>query len=224
MQLINPSDFCKDSINFLEATSDKNGNKNIKIRTTYLDNKRGPLLIESPWLFSFGVNERKNHESDEMIGYSLPICLWKKGEEPTKQEKEFLDCITTIEELCYNHVEEIYGVEIADQMREILYYKESELNGLKNRDDSIPPILYSKLIYSKKDEKIYSLFRMKGDGNVDPMKFFGKYCPVKLVLDVDSIFIGNDAVSVQLKAREVYVKPQKEMTPLLVIEESEDEE
>ena len=34
--------------------------KRIQIETVYPNGKRGPLVIESPFLFSFGVTERKN--------------------------------------------------------------------------------------------------------------------------------------------------------------------
>ena len=50
--------------------------KRIYIETVYSNGKRGPLVIESPFLFSFGVIERKNQETGKLAGYSIPICLW----------------------------------------------------------------------------------------------------------------------------------------------------
>lgn len=33
--------------------------QHIKIETQYKNNKKGPLIIETPFLFSFGVSEKK---------------------------------------------------------------------------------------------------------------------------------------------------------------------
>ena len=48
--------------------------KRLKIEVKYPDNKQGPLIIESPFLFSFGVSERKDIKYNELTGYCLPIC------------------------------------------------------------------------------------------------------------------------------------------------------
>ena len=52
--------------------------------------KKGALVIETPFLFSFGVNERLTQETNQLTGYSIPVCLWQREEEPTTEEKEFL--------------------------------------------------------------------------------------------------------------------------------------
>ena len=53
--------------------------KRLKLDVKYPDNKQGPLVIETPFLFSFGVSEKKDIKSNELTGYCLPICLWEKG-------------------------------------------------------------------------------------------------------------------------------------------------
>ena len=50
----------------------------IKIETNYSDGKKGELVIETPYLFSFGVNERLNQETNQLACYSVPVCLWGK--------------------------------------------------------------------------------------------------------------------------------------------------
>ena len=93
------------------------------------------------------------------------------------------------------------------------------------KSESFPPVLYAKLIYSRKAEgKILSLFRTKGDDNVDPMMYFEKYCTVKLALIIESIYISDVYASIQVKVSECYVKPQKlKLEPMLIIEESDEE-
>ena len=54
--------------------------------------KKVPLVIESPFLFSFGVTERKNQETGKPAGYSIPVCLWQKDSTPNPDEKQFYDC------------------------------------------------------------------------------------------------------------------------------------
>ena len=96
MQLTKPSNLRKESVIFLEPKIDKHGNENIKIQTKYDNNKPGKCVIETPFLFSFGVNERKSQETGELVGYTLPVCLWGKDEEPTPEQTNFFECLTKI--------------------------------------------------------------------------------------------------------------------------------
>ena len=57
------------------------------------DNKQGSLIIESPFLFSFGVSERKDIKSDELTGYCLSICFWEKNSNPKPEEFECYEAI-----------------------------------------------------------------------------------------------------------------------------------
>lgn len=49
--------------------------RRIKIETIYPNSKKGALVVETPSLFSFGVNERFNQETNPLAGYSVPMCL-----------------------------------------------------------------------------------------------------------------------------------------------------
>ena len=46
------------------------------------------LVLETPFLFSFGVSERKNQETNQLNSYSIPVCLWKKDDKPNYKKKE----------------------------------------------------------------------------------------------------------------------------------------
>ena len=61
--------------------------KRIPIEVKYPNGKKGALVIETPLRFSFGVNEKKNQETNKFIGYSMPVCLWAKGSEPSTNIK-----------------------------------------------------------------------------------------------------------------------------------------
>lgn len=232
MQLTKPSNLHKESVIFRKAKTDKHGNEIIKIQTKYDDSQRlGPLVIETPFLFSFGVNERKSLDSGETVGYTLPVCLWEKDEEPTPEQRSFFDCLSLIQEVCHEHLEETYEErDASERLSEILYYKTTtDKKGRKKRDESFPPVLYQKLIYSGKTESILSLFRTKNDtqgvDNVDPMLYFEKYCTVKTALIIDSIYISESSVSIQTRVSECYVKPQAfSIKPLLTIRDSDSDE
>ena len=58
-------------------------------------------MIESPFLFNFGVNERKDTKSNELSGYSLPICLWEKDTNPTTKKHQFHKAFTNLTDICY---------------------------------------------------------------------------------------------------------------------------
>ena len=217
MELTKPSQVCNESIFFLDYSTDKHGNMRRKIQKEYPEGKSGPLVIETPFLFSFGVH------TGEIDGYTLPVCLWGKDEEPTPEQKEFAECLTFLKELFCEYLERDFE---SKRMRDILYYKQTTNKHGKNiRDERFPPVLYAKLIYSGRDQKILSLFRTKGDDNVDPMLYFKKYCTVKLALIIESIIIGHQYNTIQVKVSECYVKPQKlKLKPLLTIRDSDSDE
>ena len=67
MQLSSYENINQDNIIFNEAKEFKVKNSKIKykripIEIKYPNGKKGALVVESPVLFSFGVNEKKNQE------------------------------------------------------------------------------------------------------------------------------------------------------------------
>ena len=70
--------------------------KRIPIEVKYPNGKKGALVIETPLLFSFGVNEKKNQETNKLVGYSIPLFLWAKDREPNTKKKHFLMLLITI--------------------------------------------------------------------------------------------------------------------------------
>lgn len=128
MQLPNLENLSKENIIFHEAKeySVKNAKlqcKRIKIETKYPDGKNGPLVVETPLIFCFGVNEIKDRETDQLTGYSIPVCVWKKDENPNQHEKAFFDGLTNIYNICQQYLEEDYSAELASNFTNIFNYK-----------------------------------------------------------------------------------------------------
>ena len=232
MQITSYEDLTPDNIIFNEAKEYKVKDskiryKRIPIEVKYPNGKKGQLIIETPLLFSFGVNEKKNQETNKLVSYSIPVCLWAKDSEPNTQEKAFFDVINNITTICQQHLESEYGADLASSLSEPFYYKQVDYPDKKGkkktkRDPSAAPVLYAKLIYSEKSKKILSLFKTKGKKDLNPFKYLNQYCNVKMALIIEGIFISKTVTSLQIKVHECYVKPLKPRESLLTIEEEDE--
>ena len=203
--------------------------KRIPIEVKYSNGKKGPLVIETPLLFSFGVSEKKNQETNKLVGYSIPVCLWAKDSEPSTKERSFFDAINNVINFSQQHLENEHGADLASSLSSPFYYKHEEYLDKKGKkktriDPLAAPVLYAKLIYSEKSKKILSLFKTKGKKDLNPFKYIDQYCNVKMALIIEGIFISKTVTSLQIKVHECYVKPLKPRESLLRIEEEEEEE
>ena len=233
MQLSSYENINQDNIIFNEAKEFKVKNSKIKykripIEVKYPNGKKGTLAVETPVLFSFGVNEKKNQETNKLVGYSLPVCLWAKDSEPNTKEKAFFDVINNVITFSQQHLENEYGADLASSLSSPFYFKQEEYTDKKGKkktriDNSSAPVLYAKLIYSEKSKKILSLFKGKGGKDLNPFKYINQYCNVKLALIIEGIFISKTVTSLQIKVHECYVKPLKPREALLTIDEEESE-
>ena len=198
--------------------------KRIPIEVKYPNGKKGQLVVESPFLFSFGVSEKKNQETGKLVGYSIPVCLWSRDSEPNNKEKAFFDVINNLKTLSQQHLENEYGADLASTLSSPFYYKQIEYTDKKGKkktkvDESSSPVLYAKLIYSEKTKKILSLFKGKGGKDLKPFNYINQYCNVKLALIIEGIFISKTVTSLQIKVNECYVKELEPRKSLLKIDE-----
>ena len=234
MQLSSYDHLTQENIIFNQTKEYKVKDSNIKykripIEVKYPNGKKGALVVETPFLFSFGVNEKKNQETNKLVGYSIPVCLWAKDSEPNTKEKAFFDVINNVKTLSQQHLENEYGADVASTLSSPFYYKQEEYTDKKGKkktriDTSSAPVLYAKLIYSEKSKKISSIFKTKGGKELNPFKYIGQYCNVKMALIVEGIFISKNVTSLQIKVHECYVKPLKPRESLLTIEEEDEEQ
>ena len=234
MQLSSYENITKENIIFNEAKEYKVKDSKIKykripIEIKYPNEKKGQLVVATPFLFSFGVNEKKDQNTGKLIGYSLPVCLWSRDSEPNNKEKAFFDVINNLKNLSQQHLEKEYGPDLASSLSSPFYYKQIEYTDKKGKkktkvDESSSPILYAKLIYSEKSKKILSLFKGKGGKDLKPFNFMNQYCNVKLALIIEGIFISKTVTSLQIKVHECYVKKLEPRKSLLKIDSDNDED
>ena len=181
--------------------------KRINISTINPDGTSGELVLPTEQVFSFGIGENTNPDTGKVNGYVMPLCLWNR-DSPTKAEKEWSETFDKIVEKCKDHLldnkEDIeqYNLERNDLKKlNPLYWKREKGKIVEGTG----PTLYAKLIVSKKQNKITSMF-FDTDGNaLDSQALIGKYANVKAAIKIESIFVGTK-VSLQIKLYEAEVK------------------
>jgi hypothetical protein len=181
--------------------------KRISISTRNEDGTVGDLILPTSQLFSFGVSENTNPETGKVNGYVMPLCLWNR-DGATKEEKEWSDTFDAIVEACKDHLvsnrEEIEHYDLAkSDLKKFnpLYWK-------REKGKIVPgtgPTLYAKLIVSKKQNKIVTMYYDNEGREVDPLSLLGKYCYATSAVKIESIFIGNK-ISLQVKLYESEVR------------------
>ena len=201
----------------------------IKIERKLPNGKTTPLVVATPFLFSFGISERKDQETNKINGYSIPVCLWTKDSEPNQKETNFLNIIKKVQDLCQDHLSREYGENEATSISDMLYYKQVEYvdkkgKTKKKKDESSSPVLYVKLIYSSETKKFSTIFRVKGEQEVKPLEYKDKSFNTRMAIIFDSIYLGGKSISIQVKAHEVHILPFEERKPLLDYKENDDEE
>ena len=234
MQLSRIENITEDNILFHTAKKHKVPNSKIKYQRIKIERKLpngkfSPLVVETPFLFSFGISERKDQETNKISGYSIPVCLWKKDAEPNQKELNFFNIVNKVQDLCRDHLARDYGENEAACLSEILYYKQIEYtdgNGKtkKKKDKSSAPVLYVKLIYSIDNKKFSTIFREKGNKEVKPLDYKDKYFNTRMAIIFDSIYLGKTSISIQVKAHEVHILPFEERKSILEYKENDDEE
>lgn len=187
--------------------------KRIRVATRYPDGSIGDLVIATPPnLHSFGLQETRDMGSNLLNGYTMPLCLWNRNG-PTADEKLFTDQFTAIVERCkkylLDHRDEIekYDLEASDLKKfNPLYWKMEKGKVVEGRG----PMLYTKVIYNKKKEKIETIF-VNEDTNeeIDPFEMLNKVCTATAAVKIESIFIGNK-ISLQVKLFEVVCKVKEQ--------------
>ena len=190
---------------------------NISVRNK--DGSVGELIMPTSRLFSFGVSENVDPGSGKVNGWTFPLCMWSK-DGPTKEEKDWTDTFDAIVERCIEHVldnrEKLdkYELERSDMKKFNPMYWKKEKKMVNGKPvlavvDGAGPTLYTKLIFSKKNDKFVTKFFDTNDNPIDPLTdLMGKYCYTNSAVKIESIFVGNK-ISLQVKLYEAVVEPMQ---------------
>lgn len=176
--------------------------KRIRIATKYDDGSIGDLIISTPPnLLTFGVQETRDLATNQINGYSLPICLWNRNG-PSNEETTFTNTFNsicdTIKKYLLDHKEDIekYDLDMSDLKKfNPLFWKMEKGKIVENRG----PMLYCKVMWNKKKNQIQSIFvDEETNEEINPMTLLNKQCYITAAIKFESIFIGNK-ISLQVK-------------------------
>lgn len=184
----------------------------ININSRNEDGTVGDLILKTPMLFSFGVQESKSMETKEINGYVMPLCMWDRNN-PSAEERAWTDMFDKIcnhcKEYLVNNKNDIgkWDLEMNDLKKfNPLHWKRDKTTG--RIEEGTGPTLYAKLISSKRDgvDKILSSFYDADTcEEINPLDILNKYCHVIAAIKIESIFIGT-RIALQIKLWEVEVR------------------
>jgi hypothetical protein len=161
------------------------------------NNQSSDLIINTPQhLMSFGIQEKKDKQTQQVISYQVPLILWnKKG--ATQDEKQFTNTLMAVGQQCQDFIHDHYDVN-PDKLN-LLSWRSQE-NGQEY------PMLYVKLITNRKTNRIMTLF-INEDTNeeIDPHDLINKRCLMTAAIKIENLYVG-DNISLQIKLYEVLVK------------------
>jgi len=208
------------------------GSYRVNISYKYPDGTMGPLIFLTGKLFSFGVSENRSQETNEVTGWSFPLCLYSR-EGATEDEKMWVTVFNIAVERCVDHLIDAQADLGKEYTRAELTKAKGGLNPLYWKREKVTdptsgksimqvvpgsgPTLYPKLIYSKKNQKFLSRFYDEETDKLceDPRTLIGKYCYATAGVKVESIFVGKTP-SLQIKIYEsLYKLAQTGQTRLL---------
>jgi hypothetical protein len=207
-QLTNPENYDVQKIMFSDPLPGGvvPGTRRILVSTLNKDGTVGDLILPTEKVFSFGVSENKGIDKVTVNGHVLPLCLWNK-EAPTKAEKQWTTTFDNIVSRCKDylleHKEELelYDITEADFKKfNPLYWKREKGKIVEGTG----PTLYAKLIESKKNNKIMTMFFDEEGNPIEPLSLMGKYCYTTGAVKIESIFLGSK-ISLQVKLYEATV-------------------
>ena len=213
-QLTNPFQFDKKKITFSKPEINTIPGsdityKRIRLGTQYPDGTYGDLILKTSMVFSYGVQENRDMKTNDINGYTLPLCMWNK-DGASKEEKQFTDVNDQITEVAKDHLLknkddlELYDLERSELKKlNPLYWKREKGKIVEGRG----PTLYPKLLVKKKENNkiLTGFYKLSNDEKVDALDLKGKYCYVEAAIKYESIFIGTK-ISLQVKCLEANVR------------------
>jgi len=196
----------------------------ISLKSRNPDGTVGDLIFQTDECFSFGVSESHDTKTNELNGYSLPVCMWNQ-EGPT-------ECQAYLTKLCEDILEETKDHLIKQDVKESIEQYKLERSDLKKmkifywkevKGVRVPgqgPVLYAKLIVSKKKGfKILSRFYLldqvddkKNPIELNPYALIGKFGKTKACFKIESVYVGAQ-ISLQVKLWEADYKPTDNALP-----------
>ena len=188
--------------------------KRIPISIEHNDGTFGPLIIKTQKCFSFGAQQNINKETGVLNGWTLPIVMYDR-DKPTADQLDWVKKFDEIVERCRDFLIHLYDFEKEqlDKIGGCMWWSKN--------DPSRGPTLYPKIICGKLNKRYDTKFRMvrdlygKGTGVAITKEELIDNYNVIAAIRIDSIYIGNENISIQVKVYEALVEELEELPSLL---------
>ena len=184
---------------------------------------KGPVFLRTPALYSYGVCENKDPQTQKLTGYSMSFLGFNaKNGMANEEERKFIEVTEKISKFIQDQVAKI--APLLKKGGRTIKITTEDLSIFKNKSEDLgsAPLFFGKL-FTKKNEKnikITSLFyskRTKEDiingvksvkGNKmliekNPLEYVRKKCFAIASLKIEGVFIGSQIESIQVKVPEV---------------------
>ena len=191
----------------------------IPITIMHGNNLYGSLFIPTEVCFSFGAQQNVNKDTGSVNGWVLPIVMYNR-DGATEEQLKWVEKFGEIVERCKDYVMQLFDLERSqlDKIGGCMWWAKNE--GIV--DESRGPTLYSKLIVGKSSKRFDAKFRLVKDlldqedaGVVMTKESLIESCNVIAVIKIESIYIGGENISLQVKVSEALVEKQEELPSFL---------
>lgn len=180
----------------------------INVSTRNPDGSIGDLILPTESLYSFGLSDNVDPNTGKSNGLSMSLCMWAK-DNASEAEKAWTTTLDNIVEHVKDHVLDIkdeigkYDLERNDLKKfNPLYWKRDKGKIVEGTG----PMLYVKLIHSKKQDKfITKFFDEESDEELDPTTLIGKSFYTTCAVKIESIYVGSK-ISLQVKLFEANIR------------------
>lgn len=173
----------------------------------------GPLIIKTRKCFTFGA-QKDSVNTKELSRWTLPIVMYDR-DEPTADQVAWVNKFDEIIKVCKDYLINKFD------------FKGERLTKLGNsmwrptNDLTKGPTLYPKIICGRLNKRYDTKFRMVDDlfsdslGTLVRKEALTDNYHVIAAIRIDSIYVGNENISVQVKVSEALIEELEELPSLL---------
>ena len=169
------------------------------------------VYIQTPELFSWGVQENKNQ--DNISNYTFSFVMYDRNEEVSKEQQNTIDIFEQILEKIKTHLKKAETKEALNQfqldahvdMMDIFYRKKDKGQLVSG----VPPTLYPKLQTKFGKNRCLEIIRDINDESINSYDLLGVRCLAAGNIVIDNIFITSEKKPlIQLKLEEAIITHQ----------------
>ena len=186
---------------------------------------KGPVFLRTPALYSYGVCENKDPQTQKLTGCSMSFLGFNaKNGMANEEERKFIEVTEKISKFIQDQVTKMVPLLKKGGRTKKITTEDLSIFKNKSEDLSSAPLFFGKLFVksNKENIKITSLFyakRTKEDiingvksvkGNKmlvekNPLEYVRKKCFAIASLKIEGVFIGSQIESIQVKVPEVTI-------------------